>query len=82
MIQMESLVQYGLVSRKIYGHYCFLWLWGAQRCDHRHERLYSQSPSRYWRRVARVKALIERIRPLRAGFKPENVPFAIGRINK
>jgi hypothetical protein len=83
LAEMESLKQWGRISDKVYGHYCFLWLWSAQRHDYRHEELYRKLGSkRYWRRIDRIKALAERIRPLRANAKPEDVPFALGRLNR
>jgi hypothetical protein len=33
-------------------------------------------------RSDRIIALVEKIRPLRANAKPEDVPFALGRLNR
>lgn len=83
LAQMESLKQWGHVSDKVYGHYCFLWLWSAQRHDYRHEEFYRKfGPERYWRRIDRVKALVERIRPLKTHVHYKDVPFALGRLNR
>lgn len=80
---MEGLRQNGHISDKIYGHYCFLWLWGTPRCDSRHRKFYNRfGAKRYCRRIDRIKALIEKIRLLRVGVNPENVPFAIGSLNR
>lgn len=81
--QMESLKQHGHVSDKVYGHYCFLWLWSVQRYDFRHEEFYRKFGSeRYWRRIDRIKALVERIRPLKTRVHFRDVPFALGRLNR
>lgn len=83
LTQMESLKQSGHVSDKVYGHYCFLWLWSAQRSDYRHERFCRKFGSeRYWRRIERIRALVEKIRPLRQAVEPQHVPFALGRLNR
>lgn len=83
LAQMESLKQCGYVSDRVYGHYCFLWLWSAPRHDCRHEEFYHKfGPERYWRRIERVKALVERIRPLKTHIHYKDVPFALGRLNK
>lgn len=80
---MEGLRQNGHISDKIYGHYCFLWLWSAHRHDFRHEEFYRKfGAERYWRRIDRIKALVERIRPLKAKADPMDVPFAIGSLNQ
>lgn len=82
-VQMESLKQNGFVSDRIYRHYCFLWLWSACRHDCRHERFYRRfGAERYWRRVERIKALVERIRPLKTYVLYKDVPFALGRLNR
>ena len=83
LVQMEGLRQNGHISDKIYGHYCFLWLWSAHRDDFRHEEFYRKfGAERYWRRIDRIKVLVERIRPLKAKVDPINVPFAIGSLNR
>lgn len=83
LAQMESLKQWGHVSDRIYRHYCFLWLWSAQRHDYRHEEFYRKfGAKRYWRRIDRIKTLVERIRPLKTYVHYKDVPFALGRLNK
>lgn len=79
---MQDLKQQGRISDRLYGHYCFLWLWGAYRDDYRHDLFYKRmGRDAYWRRIERVKALIERIRavPIPA---PEHIPFAVGTLNR
>ena len=79
--QMQALRQEGRISDRLYGHYNFLWLWSAYRCDHRHERYYARMGSdAYWRRIDRVKALVERIRQLPTP-PPAQIPFALGTLN-
>lgn len=80
--EMEDLKQRGLITDRLYGHYCWLWLWSAWRADPRHESLYDRLGSQfYWRRIERVKALVNKIRALRQSFDPTRVPFALGRLN-
>ena len=82
MSQMQDLKQRGFVSDKLYGHYCFLWLWGAPHSyEYRHQSFYRRmGADAYWRRIDRVKAVIDRIRSLQARV-PERIPFKLGRIN-
>jgi hypothetical protein len=83
LAQMESLKQWGHISDRVYGHYCFLWLWSAPRHDYRHEEFCGKfGAERYWRRIDRIKALVEKIRPLRTYVACKDVPFALGRLNR
>ncbi len=83
MIEMESLKQSGLISDRLYRHYCFLWLWSAWRTDYRHDVFYKKFGAiRYSRRIERVNAILQRIKPLREQVAPETVPFALGVLNR
>lgn len=79
--EMQTMKQWGCISDRLYGHWLFLWLWGAFRHDHRHERLYRHmGPDVYWRRIDRVKALIDRIRAVPVP-PLERIPFRAGSLN-
>jgi len=83
LAEMEDLKQWGRVSDRIYRHYCFLWLWSAWRQDYRHDQFYRKfGYLRYWKRIERVKAVVERIRPLRVQVPSEHVPFSLGTLNR
>lgn len=81
--QMRTFKQEGRISDRLYGHYLFLWTWGAWHPDNEtHDRFFERHGRvAYWRRIDRVKALIERIRavPIPA---PEHIPFAVGTLNR
>ena len=81
MFEMQYLKQSGAVSDRLYRHFCFLWLWSAQRWDDRHERFYKRMGSdAYWRRIDRVKALCARIQSVE--LPPANrIPFRVGTLN-
>ena len=79
--QMEHLKQQGIVSDRLFGHYTFFWLWGEVREDYRHFRFYKKMGSdAYWRRIERVKNLIEKINNVPVP-SPEHVPFRLGSLN-
>lgn len=80
--QMEDLKQRGCITDRLYGHYCWFWLWSADRCDFRHEVLYNRLGSEfYWRRIDRVKALATKIKALRSELDPKDIPFRLGTLN-
>lgn len=81
--QMRDFKQTGRISDRLYGHYLFLWRWGAWHPENdAHERFYRRMGSAaYWRRIDRVKALIARIRavPLPPA---DRIPFSVGCLNR
>jgi hypothetical protein len=80
--EMTYLKQTGRVSDRLFGHYIFLWTWGTFHYSDAHDRFYRRfGADRYWRRIDRVKALIERIRQLPTP-PPEQIPFALGTLNR
>lgn len=81
--QAQDLRQRGVISDRVYGHYCFLWLWSAPRFDYRHEEFYRKfGKERYWRRISRVKTLVEELKKLNAFVDYKVVPLAIGRLSR
>lgn len=79
--QIQLLKQDGVISWRLYRHYKFLWLWSAWRDNYQHERFYNRMGSdAYWRRIERVKAIVERIRVIPVP-SLEHIPFRLGSIN-
>lgn len=80
--EMEDLKQRGCITDRLYGHYCWLWLWSAHRDDFRHQILWNKRGSEfYWRRIDRVKALAEKIKSFRSDLNPRDIPFRVGSLN-
>lgn len=79
--EMRLFRQEGRISDRLYGHYCHLWLWSAWRADHRHDRFFERyGRAAYWRRIDRVKALVNRIRAV--DLPPsDRIPFRVGCLN-
>lgn len=80
--EMQDLKQRGCISDRLYGHYCFIWLWSTSKDDFRHDRLYAKGSERYWRRIQRVKSLREKIKALRTELNPRDIPFRVGSLNR
>ena len=80
--QMEDLKQRGCITDRLYRHYCWFWLWSAHRHDFRHETLYNRLGGKfYWRRINRVRRLVEKIGAFRMEFDMKDVPFGLGTLN-
>ena len=81
LAQMQHLKQTGQITDRLYGHYCFLWLWSADRSDYRHERYYQRMGSEaYWRRIDRVKKIVDFIRSVELP-PSDRIPFRVGSPN-
>jgi len=81
LAEMENLKQTGRITDRLYGHYCFLWLWSAWRTDYRHERYYQRmGPEAYWRRIDRVKKIVKFIRSVELP-PSDRIPFRVGSLN-
>jgi hypothetical protein len=82
LAEMQDLKQNGRISDRLYGHYLFVWHWGAFHFgSHRQDSfLMKFGFDRLERRILRVKALIERIRNLPTP-DPEHIPFGVGCLN-
>lgn len=80
--EMEDLKQRGCITDRLYRHYCWLWLWSAWRQDYRHDRLYDKRGSEfYWRRIDRVKALVDRINLMKLDLDRSQIPYRLGSLN-
>jgi hypothetical protein len=79
--EMRDFKQTGRITDRLYRHYLTLWRWGQWRDCHIHQRYYDRmGPAVYWRRIDRIKALIERIRAVEMP-PSDRIPFAVGSIN-
>lgn len=79
--EMQDLKQRGCITDRLYKHYCFLWLWSVSRTDFRHDSLYSKNKTAYWRKIEKVKALLERIKSAKLDLNPRDIPFRLGSLN-
>jgi hypothetical protein len=79
--EMRDFKQTGRITDRLYRHYLTVWRWGAWRDCYIHQRYYDRmGPAVYWRRIDRIKALIERIRAVEMP-PSDRIPFAVGSLN-